>query len=47
MSAIIVIKSGSESDLQTAVTYVGPVAAAVDAKTKGFRVRYAQKANNS
>ena len=39
MSGIIMISSGSESNLQAALTYVGPVAAAVDAQSTGFRVR--------
>lgn len=39
MSGIIAINTGSESDLQAALTYAGPVAAAVDAKSTGFRVR--------
>jgi hypothetical protein len=38
MSGIIVLESGSESDLQAAVTYAGPVAAAVDARSYAFRV---------
>lgn len=38
MSGIITIESGSEYDLQAAVTYAGPVTAAVDARSSGFRV---------
>lgn len=39
MSGIISISSGNEKALQAAVTYAGPVAAAVDARLSGFRVR--------
>lgn len=38
MSGSVSIKSGSESDLQAAVAYVGPVAVAVDASSRAFRV---------
>ena len=38
MSGIIVISSGNEEHLQAAVTYTGPVAAAIDASTRGLRV---------
>ena len=38
MSGIIAITSGSERDLLAALTYAGPVAAAVDARSRGFRV---------
>lgn len=38
MSGIITITSGVESHLQAAVTFAGPVAAAVDAKSTAFRV---------
>ena len=38
MSGIVMIRSGYEYDLQAAVASVGPVAAAVDATTTGFRV---------
>lgn len=38
MSGIIAISSGNEKDLQAAVTYSGPVTAAVDARRSGFRV---------
>ena len=38
MSGIIALTSGSERELQAAVTYAGPVAAAVDARSTGFRV---------
>ena len=38
MSGIIALQSGDEFDLQAAVTYAGPVAAAVDARSYGFRV---------
>lgn len=39
MSGIIAIRSGNERDLKAAVTYAGPVTAAVDARQSGFRVR--------
>ena len=39
MTGIVMIPSGSESSLQAAVASAGPVAAAVDANTNGFRVR--------
>ena len=39
MSSFISIPSGSEDSLQVAVAYVGPVAVAVDADNKAFRVR--------
>jgi len=42
MSGIIVISSGNEEHLQAAMMYSGPVAAAVDASTTGFRVRQMQ-----
>ena len=38
MSGMVMIKSGSESELHAAVAYVGPVAVAVDARSNGFRV---------
>ena len=38
MSSFINIQSGVESNLQTAVAYVGPVSVAVDADNKAFRV---------
>lgn len=38
MSYIIAIQSGNEVALQAAITYAGPVAAAVDARSIGFRV---------
>ena len=38
MTGIVIIPSGSESSLQAAVASAGPVAAAVDASTNGFRV---------
>lgn len=38
MSGMVVIKPGSESELQAAVAYVGPVSVAVDASSNGFRV---------
>ena len=38
MSGSVSVKSGSESDLQAAVAYVGPVAVAVDASSRAFRV---------
>ena len=38
MSGIIAISSGNEYHLRAAVTYTGPVAAAVDARSSGFRV---------
>lgn len=38
MSGIVVIRSGSESDLQAAVAFAGPVATAVDASSTAFRV---------
>ena len=38
MSGIVIIPSGSESNLQAAVASAGPVATAVDARTNGFRV---------
>ena len=38
MSGVITISKGSEEDLQTAVAYIGPVAVAVDASNRGFRV---------
>ena len=38
MSGSVIISRGSESDLQAAVAYVGPVAVAVDASSKAFRV---------
>ena len=39
MSGMVMIQSGSESELHAAVAYVGPVAVAVDARSNGFRVR--------
>lgn len=39
MSGIVMIRSGSESDLQAAVAFAGPVAVAVDASSTAFRVR--------
>ena len=39
MSGSIEITTGSESDLQSAVAYVGPVAVAVDASNNAFKVR--------
>ena len=39
MSGSVEIKSGSESDLQSAVANIGPIAVAVDASSSGFRVR--------
>ena len=39
MSSVISIPSGSETDLQKAIAYVGPVSVAVDADNKAFRVR--------
>lgn len=38
MSGTVSIKSGSESDLQNAVAFVGPVSTAVDASSNGFKV---------
>ena len=38
MSGIVMIRSGSESDLQAAVAFAGPVAVAVDASSTAFRV---------
>ena len=38
MSGIVTIKSGSESDLLSAVANVGPVAVAVDGASNAFRV---------
>ena len=38
MTGIVIIPSGSETILQAAVASAGPVAAAVDARTNGFRV---------
>ena len=38
MSGTVSIKEGSEQDLQAAVASVGPVAVAVDARNKAFRV---------
>ena len=38
MSGMVIIQSGSESELHAAVAYVGPVAVAVDARSNGFRV---------
>lgn len=38
MTGIVIIPSGSETSLQAAVASAGPVAAAVDARTNGFRV---------
>ena len=38
MSGMVLINSGSESELQAAVAYVGPVSVAVDAGSNGFRV---------
>ena len=38
MSSFISIPSGAETNLQKAVAYVGPVAVAVDASNKAFRV---------
>lgn len=43
MSSSVSIQSGSESSLQMAVAYVGPVAVAVDADNKAFRVRKSNK----
>ena len=40
MSGSITITSGSESDLQSAVANIGPIAVAVDARSSGFRVSY-------
>ena len=34
------VRSGDESDLQTAVALEGPIAVAVDAKHNTFRVNY-------
>ena len=38
MSGSISIASGSESDLQSAVASMGPIAVAVDASSNAFRV---------
>lgn len=38
MSGSVSIKSGSESDLQSAVANIGPISVAVDARSSGFRV---------
>ena len=38
MSGIVKIKSGSETDLLSAVANVGPVAVAVDGRSNSFRV---------
>lgn len=38
MSGIVSVKSGSESDLKTAVAFAGPVSTAVDASSNGFKV---------
>ena len=38
MSSFVTIESGVESSLKKAVAYVGPVAIAVDAETRAFRV---------
>lgn len=38
MSGIIMIRSGSETDLQAAVAFAGPIAVAVDASSTAFRV---------
>ena len=39
MSGSVEIKSSSESDLQSAVANIGPIAVAVDTSSSGFRVR--------
>lgn len=39
MSGTVLIKSGSETNLLSAVAYVGPIAVAVDGSNSGFRVR--------
>jgi len=38
MSGSVSIRCGSESDLQSAVANVGPIAVAVDASSNAFRV---------
>lgn len=38
ISGFLQVKSGSESDLQSAVANVGPIAVAVDANSAAFRV---------
>ena len=38
MSGIVMIRSGSETDLQAAVAFAGPVAVAVDGSSTAFRV---------
>ena len=38
MSGTVIISSGSEEDLQSAVTNVGPISVAVDARSSTFRV---------
>ena len=42
ISSVISLKNGSESALQTAVAYVGPVAVSVDASDKTFIVSVEQ-----
>lgn len=46
MSGMVMIQSGSESELHAAVAYVGPVAVAVDARSNGFRVCTQQQPNS-
>ncbi len=43
MSGIVLINSGNEEHLQVAIVYTGPVAAAIDARTTGFRVSNMQQ----
>ncbi len=38
MSGIVMIRAGSETDLQAAVAFAGPVTVAVDASSTEFRV---------
>ncbi len=38
MSGIVIIRAGSETDLQAAVAFAGPVTVAVDASSTEFRV---------
>ena len=39
MSGSVSIQCGSESDLESAVANIGPIAVAVDANSNAFRVR--------
>ena len=39
MTAYVAIQSGNEHDLMSAVARIGPIAVAVDASSKSFRVR--------